>query len=53
MRTTWPETMIIEVLRDRLLQLLLGPELVGVAALLLTAVGGSGRETSTVKGKKK
>ena len=32
--------------RNRLLELLLGAQLVGVAALSLSAVGGSGRETS-------
>ena len=31
---------------NRLFQLLLGAELVGVTALLLTAVGGTGRKTS-------
>jgi hypothetical protein len=35
---------------NSLLQLLLGTELVGVATLLLAAVGGTGRETSLKRG---
>jgi len=37
-------------MRNRLFKLLLGAELVGVSALALSAVGGTGRETGLVLG---